>query len=161
MTWTPPTPTASDVPDWSLVLPIAERESVMKVTRIGLDMAKNVFEVHGVDEQGKVVLKMTLKNLVSGKPGRSCKTGESRYFHQRVRTHSLRAFSANLIKRGKVCNAPGASAVGVGRAKWKSRSVTGPLLSLGSAAARKVRTTREWPGRSKICSKFCNSICKR
>jgi transposase len=33
----------------------------MKVTRIGLDMAKNVFEVHGVDEHGKVVLKKTLK----------------------------------------------------------------------------------------------------
>lgn len=33
----------------------------MKVTRIGLDIAKNVFEVHGVDEHGKVVLRKTLK----------------------------------------------------------------------------------------------------
>ena len=33
----------------------------MNITRIGLDIAKNVFEVHGVDEHGKVVLRKTLK----------------------------------------------------------------------------------------------------
>lgn len=32
----------------------------MKITRIGLDTAKNVFQVHGVDEHGKVVLKKQL-----------------------------------------------------------------------------------------------------
>lgn len=26
----------------------------MKITRVGLDIAKQVFQVHGVDEQGKV-----------------------------------------------------------------------------------------------------------
>ena len=29
----------------------------MKVTTIGIDLAKNVFQVHGVDEQGKGVLR--------------------------------------------------------------------------------------------------------
>jgi len=33
----------------------------MKIKTIGLDLAKNVFQVHGVDEQGKTVLKKTLK----------------------------------------------------------------------------------------------------
>lgn len=33
----------------------------MKVIRIGLDIAKTVFQVHGVDEHGKVVLRKTLK----------------------------------------------------------------------------------------------------
>jgi transposase len=33
----------------------------MKITQIGLDIAKNVFQVHGVDAQGKVVLRKTLK----------------------------------------------------------------------------------------------------
>jgi transposase len=33
----------------------------MKVTRIGLDIAKSVFQLHGVDEHGKVVLRKTLK----------------------------------------------------------------------------------------------------
>ncbi|MGH8560086.1 MAG: IS110 family transposase, partial [Methylococcales bacterium] len=33
----------------------------MNVTTIGLDIARNVFQIHGVDEQGKVVLRKTLK----------------------------------------------------------------------------------------------------
>ncbi len=33
----------------------------MKVTTIGIDLAKNVFQVHGVDEQGKTVIKKQLK----------------------------------------------------------------------------------------------------
>ena len=33
----------------------------MKITTIGLDIAKNVFQVHGVDENGKVVVRKTLK----------------------------------------------------------------------------------------------------
>jgi transposase len=33
----------------------------MKITTVGLDLAKNVFQVHGVDERGKVVLKKQLK----------------------------------------------------------------------------------------------------
>lgn len=32
----------------------------MKVTRIGLDIAKHVFQVHGVDERGKVVVRKSL-----------------------------------------------------------------------------------------------------
>ena len=33
----------------------------MKMTTIGIDLAKNVFQVHGVDERGKVVLRKQLK----------------------------------------------------------------------------------------------------
>jgi transposase len=33
----------------------------MKITTVGIDLAKNVFQVHGVDEHGKVVLKKQLK----------------------------------------------------------------------------------------------------
>ena len=32
----------------------------MQVVRIGLDLAKYVFEVHGVDGQGNVVIRKTL-----------------------------------------------------------------------------------------------------
>jgi len=32
----------------------------MKVVRIGLDIAKSVFQVHGVDAHGKAVLRKTL-----------------------------------------------------------------------------------------------------
>ena len=33
----------------------------MKVTTIGFDLAKNVFQVHGVDERGKVVVRKQLR----------------------------------------------------------------------------------------------------
>ena len=33
----------------------------MKVTTVGVDLAKNVIQVHGVDERGKAVLKKQLK----------------------------------------------------------------------------------------------------
>ena len=37
--------------------PIEEGESAMKVTTVGLDLAKQAFSVHGVDEHGKAVLR--------------------------------------------------------------------------------------------------------
>ncbi len=33
----------------------------MNITTIGLDLAKSVFQVHGVDETGRAVLKKQLK----------------------------------------------------------------------------------------------------
>jgi transposase len=38
-----------------------EEATRMKITTIGLDLAKNVFQVHGVDEQGKAVLRKQLR----------------------------------------------------------------------------------------------------
>jgi transposase len=35
--------------------------SAMQITTVGIDLAKNVFQVHGVDERGKVVLRRMLK----------------------------------------------------------------------------------------------------
>ncbi len=33
----------------------------MEITTIGIDLAKNVFQIHGVDERGKAVLRKQLK----------------------------------------------------------------------------------------------------
>lgn len=33
----------------------------MKLTTVGIDLAKSVFQIHGVDERGKVILKKQLK----------------------------------------------------------------------------------------------------
>ena len=33
----------------------------MKITAVGIDLAKNVFAIHGVDERGKVMLRKQLK----------------------------------------------------------------------------------------------------
>jgi transposase len=50
----------------------------MKVTTVGIDLAKNVFSVHGVDERGKALLKRSvsrakLMELMAGLP--SCRVG--------------------------------------------------------------------------------------
>jgi len=33
----------------------------MKITTMGIDLAKEVFQIHGVDERGKVVVRKQLK----------------------------------------------------------------------------------------------------
>ena len=33
----------------------------MKITTIGIDLAKNVLQIHGIDERGKTALKKQLK----------------------------------------------------------------------------------------------------
>ena len=33
----------------------------MKITTVGIDLAKNVFQIHGIDHHGKTVLKKQLK----------------------------------------------------------------------------------------------------
>src|SRR6266853_94844 len=38
-----------------------EGASVMKITTVGIDLAKSVFQIHGVEERGKVVLRKQLK----------------------------------------------------------------------------------------------------
>src|SRR3970040_3029905 len=42
-------------------LPIMRRGSDMKVTRVGLDIAKEVFEVHGMNEHGKLEVRRQLR----------------------------------------------------------------------------------------------------
>ena len=33
----------------------------MKITTVGLDLAKNVFQVHGIDSAGKVLVRRSLR----------------------------------------------------------------------------------------------------
>ena len=33
----------------------------MNITTVGIDLAKNIFQVHGVDERGRVVLRKAVK----------------------------------------------------------------------------------------------------
>src|SRR5215510_1326878 len=62
MGWTPPLATASMCQSRSADQPLEPRgASAMKITTIGIDLAKNVFQVHGVDERGRAVLKKQLK----------------------------------------------------------------------------------------------------
>lgn len=62
MGWTPPPLSASICQSGSVDQPLeTEGASIMKVTTARIDLAKNVFQVHGVDEHGKTVLKKQLK----------------------------------------------------------------------------------------------------
>jgi transposase len=45
----------------SQAIPFTKEATTMKITTIGLDLAKNIFQLHGVDERGRVVLKKQLK----------------------------------------------------------------------------------------------------
>ena len=42
------------------------------VTTIGLDIAKSVFQVHGVDAAGQVVIRRQLKRRASWRSSRNC-----------------------------------------------------------------------------------------
>ena len=51
-----PTRNGIDVPKWRCHQPLKPRgASTIKITTVGIDLAKNVFQVHGVDECGTVL----------------------------------------------------------------------------------------------------------
>ena len=52
MGWTPPHLISIEVPDWKFHTPVnGEKGSIMKLIRVGVDLAKNVFQVHGVERK--------------------------------------------------------------------------------------------------------------
>jgi transposase len=63
MAWTPPLPNGIAMcPSGGEVNHLnEEEESAMKATTIGLDLAKHVFQLHGVDQRGKTVLRKQIK----------------------------------------------------------------------------------------------------
>src|SRR6266446_6768853 len=63
MVWTPPYPKRHRVcQSESVLYPLTERgASEMKITAVGIDLAKSVFQIHGVDERGKVMVRKQLK----------------------------------------------------------------------------------------------------
>ena len=62
MGWTPPPVNGIDVPEWKCHRPLEqEGASAMKITTVGVDLAKNIFQIHGVNEQGKMVLRKQLR----------------------------------------------------------------------------------------------------
>src|ERR1043166_5375167 len=60
MGWT--APDGINVPSWWLMIRTSKRRpSMAKAITIGLDIAKNVFQVHAVDEAGQVILRRRLR----------------------------------------------------------------------------------------------------
>lgn len=53
---------ASRCPEWERQQPLdPEGASTREITTVGLDLAKNVFQVHGVNSHGKVELRKQIK----------------------------------------------------------------------------------------------------
>lgn len=62
MEWSPLPKNGIDVPRWrNAAIHVTKGATTMKITTIGLDLAKNAFQLHGIDERGRVVLKKQLK----------------------------------------------------------------------------------------------------
>jgi transposase len=63
MVWTHRLPNGiAMLPKWKCIHHLTEsEESEMNLTTIGLDIAKSVFQVHGVDRNGKAVIRKQLK----------------------------------------------------------------------------------------------------
>jgi transposase len=59
MGWT--APDGIDVPACGLLRATQEEPSAMSLTRIGLDTAKTVFHVHGVNEEGRAEIRRALR----------------------------------------------------------------------------------------------------
>ena len=80
----------------------------MKITTVGIDLAKNVFQVHGVDERGKTVLKKQLKRhqvlvLLSNMPPcligmEAC--GGAHFWARRLQAqgHTVRLMAPQFVK---------------------------------------------------------------
>ena len=80
----------------------------MKVTRIGLDIAKQIFELHGVDRRGRVVVRKTLRRervleYFSQLP--ACEValeacGGAHYWHREISKlgHTVRLLATNKVK---------------------------------------------------------------
>jgi transposase len=56
-----PTRNGINVPKWMCHTPLTEEGVTMKITTIGIDLAKSVFQIHGVDGHGKTLLKKQIK----------------------------------------------------------------------------------------------------
>jgi len=57
-----PTRNGINVPKWKCRQPLEPRgASTMKITTVGIDLAKNVFQVHAVDEHGRLALRKQLR----------------------------------------------------------------------------------------------------
>ena len=80
----------------------------MQVARIGLDIAKSVFQVHGVDEHGKVVVRKQLtrsKGLTYFAQLPACRSGmeacgSAHYWGRELQKlgHDVRLMAVQLIK---------------------------------------------------------------
>jgi hypothetical protein len=69
-----PTFDGIDMPEWRFQQPLEpEGAPTMQITTIGIDLAKNVFQIHAADQRGKAVLRKQLRRDQSHRFSRTCR----------------------------------------------------------------------------------------
>jgi transposase len=57
-----PTRNGINVPEWKYHRPLKQEGApTMQITTVGIDLAKNIFQIHGVDQQGKTVVRKQVR----------------------------------------------------------------------------------------------------
>jgi len=105
MGWTPPPLIGIKVPDWMCLPPVTgEKESTMKLRCVGVDLAKNVFQVHGVDGNEQPVWRRRLSRrkwlkvlLETVEPGREIGMEACSGAHHWARQLQARGFTVKLV----------------------------------------------------------------
>ena len=113
----------------------------MKITTVGIDLAKNVFQVHGIDERGKAVLRKQLRRaqvavFFANLPGAD--TGAWLRPFDKIREAVAVASSAaakNLRRRAPSAGAGGCARSGCSMA-WAAAAIWEPLRAAAEAADR-------------------------
>ena len=70
----------------------------MDITTVGIDLAKNVFQVHGVDSRGKLVLRKQLRRAEVALFLRTCAPAWLAWKRARVPTTGLEHWSARAYR---------------------------------------------------------------
>ena len=61
MRWMAPTPTGVEMREYADVIVCKERSHPMQVATVGLDLAKDIFQVHRITNRGDVVFNRAIK----------------------------------------------------------------------------------------------------
>ena len=155
MVWTPPLPNGIAMCQSGRVKPPLneEEESVMNITTIGLDIAKNVFQLHGVDANGKTILRKKLNrnqvlaffaNLLPSLIGLEACSGAHYWARELIKSgHDARLISPQFVKpyvKGNKNDANDAEAICEAVGRPNMRFV--PIKSIGQQDIQMLHRVR-------------------
>jgi transposase len=142
----------------------------MRITIVGIDLAKNVFQVHGVDERGKIVLKKQLKrhqvlpffaNLPTCLIGMEACAGAHHWARRlQAQGHTVRLMAPQFVKpyvKSNKHDAADAEAICEAVSRPSMRFV--PIKNIEQQAALSLHRTRQglslnaprWPTGPAVC----------
>ena len=126
----------------------------MKITTIGIDLAKSVFQVHGVDEHGKAVLRKQVKrqdmasyfaNLRPGLIGMEA-CGSAHYWARKLTElgHTVRLMAPQFVKPYVKTNKSDRNDA---FCLLRPRNLTGEFVFSGEIHQARISHLPQWPVR--------------